>query len=148
MRICRASYNLQTWWSSPICCWISWYTSESYGGVLLLRPSATETTTYTARFEKGKRRQIREFFVQRKVVGRRDVNVRLQRIISLENVMEQCYLLVDSLKDSRNPWEDVFSRHSAAGTIIYAQSVLIRTRKEKEERCWGTGREWQGQMSI
>lgn len=56
--------------------------------------------------------------------------------------MEQRYLLVDSLKDSGNPWEDVFSRHSAAGTIIYAQSVLIRTRKEREERSWGTGREW------
>ena len=137
MRICRASYNLQTWWSSPICCWISWYTSESYGGVLLLRPSATETTMYTARFEKGKRRQIREFFLQRKIV-----NVRLESMVSLENIMEQRYLLVDSLKDSGNPWEDVFSRHSAAGTIIYAQSVLIRTRKEREERSWGTGREW------
>lgn len=108
----------------------------------MLRPSATETTMYTAHFEKGKRRQIREFFLQRKIVGRQDVNVRLWSIVSLENIMEQCYLLVDSLKDRRNPWEDVFSRHSAAGTIIYAQSILIRTRKEKEERSWGTGREW------
>ena len=38
----------------------------------MLRPPATETTMYTARFEKGKRRQIREFFLQRKIV-----NVRL-----------------------------------------------------------------------
>ena len=47
--------------------------------------------------------------------------------------MEQHRSLVDSLKDSRNPWEDVFSRHSG-GSDNHLCTVRFDTDKKRKRR--------------
>ena len=74
----------------------------------------------TGSSDKGKRKNRREVFRHRKGVDRIYVNVRLCSIVSLENLMEQCLLLVDSLNYIRKPGGDVLPQPPETWTVPQA----------------------------